>query len=87
MLERDTDAREDGRSASTNGFPLENYFLKALCSLSPEERQVIRKYYGLRGETPMTLEDIANLLGLTRDYVGNIKQRAIETLKCFAKDG
>jgi RNA polymerase sigma factor (sigma-70 family) len=62
-------------------------FRKALCGLGTPERNVLELYYGLTGKTPLTLQEIADLLGLVRDQVQDIKHRAVEKLRDFAKDG
>lgn len=52
-----------------------------LSMLSPREVDVISAYYGLRGSNSMTLEEIGELYGLTRERVRQIKERAIRRLR------
>jgi len=52
-----------------------------LSMLSPREVDVITAYYGLRGSNAMTLEEIGELYGLTRERVRQIKERAIRRLR------
>ncbi len=52
-----------------------------LSMLSPREVDVICAYYGLRGMNSMTLEEIGELYGLTRERVRQIKERAIRRLR------
>ena len=52
-----------------------------LSMLSPREVDVITAYYGLRGSNSMTLEEIGELYGLTRERVRQIKERAIRRLR------
>lgn len=52
-----------------------------LSMLSPREVDVIAAYYGLRGNNAMTLEEIGELYGLTRERVRQIKERAIRRLR------
>ena len=42
---------------------------------------VIRLYFGLNGEHPMTLEEIGERFDLTRERVRQIKEKAIRRLK------
>jgi RNA polymerase primary sigma factor len=49
--------------------------------LSPREVEVISSYYGLNGYTAITLDEIAELYGLTRERVRQIKERAIRRLR------
>jgi len=54
---------------------------RALSTLSPREADVIRLYYGLNGNHPLTLEEIGETFGLTRERVRQIKEKAIRRLK------
>jgi RNA polymerase nonessential primary-like sigma factor len=48
--------------------------------LSAKERLVIERRYGLNGQEPATLEDLARDLGLTRERVRQIQQEALARL-------
>ena len=52
-----------------------------LSMLSPREVDVITAYYGLKNRKAMTLEEIGELYGLTRERVRQIKERAIRRLR------
>ncbi len=54
---------------------------RALKTLSQREADVIKLYYGLNGNHPMTLEEIGETFGLTRERVRQIKEKAIRRLK------
>ncbi|HWG34926.1 MAG TPA: RNA polymerase sigma factor RpoD/SigA, partial [Gemmatimonadaceae bacterium] len=49
---------------------------KSLLILKPREARVLRMYFGLDGDEPMTLEVIGEVLGVTRERVRQIKDRA-----------
>lgn len=49
--------------------------------LSPREVEVLSSYYGLNGNQSLTLEEIGELYGLTRERVRQIKERAIRRLR------
>jgi RNA polymerase primary sigma factor len=50
--------------------------------LSPRERRILALYYGLDdADEPMTLERIGDLLGVTRERVRQIRERAFEKLR------
>lgn len=49
--------------------------------LSPREVEVLSSYYGLNGYKSLTLEEIGELYGLTRERVRQIKERAIRRLR------
>ena len=53
----------------------------ALDSLSEREAFVLRLYYGITGEEPMTLEQIGNQLSLTKERVRQIRDKALGALK------
>lgn len=54
---------------------------RALGTLSERERRVLAMYFGLGGDEPMTLEDIGRKLGLTRERIRQIKEKAIQRLR------
>ena len=54
---------------------------RALATLSPREAQVIRLYFGVGMENPMTLEEIGEEFRLTRERVRQIKEKAIRRLR------
>ena len=54
---------------------------RSLATLTPREADVIRLYFGLSGQHPMTLEEIGETFDLTRERVRQIKEKAIRRLK------
>ncbi|SDW58550.1 sigma-70 family RNA polymerase sigma factor [Aequorivita viscosa] len=54
---------------------------RALETLTPREADVIRLYFGLADQQPMTLEEIGETFDLTRERVRQIKEKAIRRLK------
>ncbi len=54
---------------------------RALETLTPREADVIRLYFGLASQHPMTLEEIGETFELTRERVRQIKEKAIRRLK------
>jgi RNA polymerase primary sigma factor len=53
----------------------------ALDTLNAREAQVLRLYFGLDGVDPMTLEQIGEEFGITRERVRQIKERALTRLR------
>jgi RNA polymerase primary sigma factor len=53
----------------------------ALDSLTPREAQILRLYFGLSGEEPLTLEQIGNQFNLTKERVRQIRDKALMALK------
>lgn len=54
---------------------------EALASLKDREARILRLYFGLDGSEPMTLEQIGALLGITRERVRQIKEKALTRLR------
>lgn len=54
---------------------------EALSTLKEREAKILRLYFGLDGQEPMTLEEIGSLLGITRERVRQIKERALGRLR------
>jgi len=55
--------------------------LRALETLTPREADVVKLYFGLGDQHPMTLEEIGETFDLTRERVRQIKEKAIRRLK------
>jgi len=54
---------------------------RALSTLTSREADVVRLYFGLSGQHPLTLEEIGEKFDLTRERVRQIKEKAIRRLK------
>ncbi|RJP76434.1 MAG: sigma-70 family RNA polymerase sigma factor [Candidatus Zixiibacteriota bacterium] len=54
---------------------------RALQTLSRREAEVVRLYFGLNREHPLTLEEIGEKFNLTRERVRQIKEKAIRRLR------
>lgn len=54
---------------------------RALSTLSPREAEVVKLYFGLDLETPLTLEEIGEKFSLTRERVRQIKEKALRRLR------
>jgi RNA polymerase primary sigma factor len=54
---------------------------RALDTLSDREKLILTLYFGLNGEEPLTLEEIGRELGLTRERIRQIKEKAIVRLR------
>ncbi|HLV25028.1 MAG TPA: RNA polymerase sigma factor RpoD/SigA [Gemmatimonadales bacterium] len=55
--------------------------VEALNGLKPREAKILQLYFGLHGEDPMTLEQIGVVLGITRERVRQIKEKALSRLR------
>ena len=54
---------------------------RALDVLAPRDRRVLILYLGLEGNRPMTLQEIARDLGVTRERVRQLRDRALKRLR------
>ena len=58
---------------------------RSLGTLTDRQSDVIRLYFGINVEHPMSLEDIGDKFGLTRERVRQIKDKAINKLRSASK--
>jgi len=54
---------------------------ETLDSLQPREAKIVKLYYGLDGNEPLTLREIGSIFNLSRERIRQIKERAIERLR------
>jgi RNA polymerase primary sigma factor len=59
---------------------------RSLADLAPREREVIRLRFGLGGGETMTLDEIGQRFGLTRERIRQIEMRALTRLRRSGKD-
>ncbi len=77
LYDKDTTTPMDSMMQQT----VENEIAAMLNGLNEREAEIISCYFGLNGKTPMTLEEIGENFGLTRERVRQIKERCIQRLK------
>ncbi|MFZ4542545.1 MAG: sigma-70 family RNA polymerase sigma factor [Saprospiraceae bacterium] len=58
---------------------------RSLSTLTDRQADVIKLYFGIGVEHPMSLEDIGDRFGLTRERVRQIKDKAINKLRTASK--
>lgn len=54
--------------------------MKIISQLPEREGKILRLYYGLDGMKPLTLEEVGDLMGLTRERIRQIRNIALERL-------
>lgn len=64
---------------------LRNEIERSLNTLTDRQADVVRMYFGIGLESPLSLEDIGNKLDLTRERVRQIKDKAILRLKTTSR--
>ena len=75
----DTDAPSPDRDAIDRS--LQEDVAEALETLSAREAKILTLYFGIGREEALTLEEIGRILGLTRERVRQIKEKAIQRLR------
>ena len=81
LLDVIPDENDDAPDLSLLGESLVADIERALASLAPREAEVTRLYFGIGREQPMTLEEIGQSYGLTRERVRQIKEKALRKLR------
>lgn len=74
------DDRLVGPEASVGATMARETLLRAVGSLADRERQVVELRYGLHDGRARTLEEVGDRLGITRERVRQIEQRALDKL-------
>ena len=75
------DTKSDPPDAATAKMLRSRELAGALRRLSPRMRRVLALRFGLDGETPQTLEQVGNGLGITRERVRQLESRALRELR------
>jgi RNA polymerase primary sigma factor len=72
---------EDRVDVSVEHRILEERIAVALDEIRPRDARVLRLYYGLQGESEHTLEQIGQILGVTRERVRQLRDRALMEIR------
>lgn len=80
-MERFMALTEEGTDASALENNRTEELYSALDALPARDAKVIRLYFGLDDDEPRTLEQIGRLLGVTRERVRQLRDRALKTLR------
>lgn len=81
LLDYLPDTQNPGPDAETFERALTQSIEEVLGSLRDREAKILRMYFGLEGPEPMTLEEIGTKLGITRERVRQIKEKALSRLR------
>ena len=60
---------------------LHEHVRRALQGLRPRDARVVRLYYGLQGEEEHTLEEIGELMGVTRERIRQLRDRGLREIR------
>jgi len=81
LLDYLPDTQNPGPDAETFEHALTQSIEEVLTTLKEREAKILRLYFGLDGPEPMTLEEIGAQLGITRERVRQIKEKALKRLR------
>ncbi|MCY3737395.1 MAG: RNA polymerase sigma factor RpoD/SigA [Gemmatimonadaceae bacterium] len=74
-------APEIGADARFEEAEMRDRLSSCLSQLDEREGEIVRAYFGLGGAEPMTLEQIGDCLGVTRERVRQLRNRALTKLR------
>ncbi len=77
------DTSQTSPAKNAEGIRRREDLLSLIEKLRDNEREVIKKRFGLMGAEPMTLEEIGKDFGLTRERVRQIESAALQKLRVF----
>ena len=81
LLDYLPDEQSPGPDDQTFERALSNSIEEVLRTLKEREAKILRLYFGLDSQEAMTLEEIGGLLGITRERVRQIKEKALARLR------
>ena len=81
LLDYLADEDSAGPDEQTFERALSDAVAESLASLKERESKILRLYFGLDGDEPMTLEEIGTRMGITRERVRQIKEKALSRLR------
>ncbi len=81
LLDYLPDTQNPGPDDHTFEHALSESIEEVLATLKEREAKILRLYFGLDGQEPMTLEEIGGMLGITRERVRQIKEKALARLR------
>ena len=81
LLDYLPDEQSPGPDDQTFERALTGSIEEVLRTLKEREAKILRLYFGLEGQEAMTLEEIGGLLGITRERVRQIKEKALARLR------
>jgi RNA polymerase primary sigma factor len=81
LLDYIPDTQNPGPDDQTFERALSESIDEVLTTLKEREARILRLYFGLEGKEPMTLEEIGGMMGITRERVRQIKEKALARLR------
>jgi len=85
LLDYLPDTQNPSPDAETFEHALNESIEQVLGALKEREARILRLYFGLDSPEPMTLEEIGSMLGITRERVRQIKEKALSRLRHLSR--
>jgi len=79
VLENKASGPTDGNLVFNDSLKVET--IRALSTLTAREREVVKMSFGIGSDNPFTLEEIGDIMGLTRERVRQIREKALQKLR------
>jgi RNA polymerase primary sigma factor len=80
-IERFATSEQEGTDSSAIANSQTSYIEAALASLPPRDAKVLRLYFGLDDGNSRTLEEIGRMMGVTRERIRQLRDRALLRLR------
>ena len=81
LLKRLADADQEAPDEIITRSSSQRRLEMVLEGLDEREHSIVQSYFGLDGSEPMTLEQIGSRMGLTRERIRQLKERALSKLR------
>ncbi len=81
------DSSTQGAGAEAEGADQLRRMLELVGELTDRKADILRLRFGLAGESPQTLQEVGQRLGLTRERVRQLEKAALDELKARLGDG
>jgi len=81
LLTRLVDTSQQAPDAEVACASSRNQVAEVLDSLDGRERRIIQLYFGLEGHETLNLDQIGALMGVTRERIRQLKEKALNTLR------
>lgn len=81
LLDVLADEQSESPDEALDGASIKIELQHVLNRLNPREAEVVRLYYGIDIEKPMTLDEISQRIGVSAERVRQIKERALRRLR------
>ncbi len=75
------DTSESIEEQRLNSEDLKSTLRESLSILDERQSKILELYYGLENNKPLTLEEIGNIFGITRERVRQIREQALKKLR------